>query len=102
MLAPVGICISGALLIVGALYGIRTIHRKRKNHLKRQRESRQQVSPFKACFSLTILASFKEFSSSQEPENCSSSQDQAMLLADSSALTLWTYFFVNDQSHDGD
>ncbi|KAK3516081.1 hypothetical protein QTP70_005218 [Hemibagrus guttatus] len=37
MLAPVGIGIAGALLIVGALYGIRMIHRKRKNSLKHQR-----------------------------------------------------------------
>lgn len=55
MLAPVGISISGALLIVGVLYGIRTIHRKRRNNLKHQRKkTRQQVRPFKACFSLTI------------------------------------------------
>lgn len=42
MLAPVGIGISGALLIVGALYGIRTLHRKRRNNLKHQRKTRQQ------------------------------------------------------------
>ncbi|XP_056872138.1 armadillo-like helical domain-containing protein 4 isoform X3 [Takifugu flavidus] len=63
MLAPVGISISGALLIVGVLYGIRTIHRKRRNNLKHQRtKTRQQ----------------------QTGETGSSSQDQAMLLADSS------------------
>ncbi|KAF5908492.1 armadillo-like helical domain-containing protein 4 isoform X1, partial [Clarias magur] len=37
MLAPVGIGVAGALLIVGALYGIRVIHRKRRNSLKHQR-----------------------------------------------------------------
>lgn len=36
MLAPVGIGIMGALLIVGALYSIRMIHRKR-NSFKHQR-----------------------------------------------------------------
>lgn len=37
MLAPVGIGIAGALLIVGALYSIRMIHRKRRNSFKHQR-----------------------------------------------------------------
>ncbi|KAI4885407.1 hypothetical protein NFI96_002821 [Prochilodus magdalenae] len=37
MLVPVGIGIAGALLIVGALYSIRMIHRKRKNSFKHQR-----------------------------------------------------------------
>ncbi|CAF89324.1 unnamed protein product, partial [Tetraodon nigroviridis] len=41
MLAPVGVGISGALLIVGALYGIRTLHHKRRNNLKHQRKTRQ-------------------------------------------------------------
>ncbi|KAI5611266.1 hypothetical protein C0J50_4789, partial [Silurus asotus] len=58
MLAPVGIGIAGALLIVGALYGIRIIHRKRKNSLKHQRR--------------------------KQPTEVRSGQDQAMLLADSS------------------
>ncbi|TSK58018.1 hypothetical protein Baya_3666 [Bagarius yarrelli] len=58
MLAPVGIGIAGALLIVGALYGIRIIHRKRKNSLKHQR--RKQTTEVR------------------------SGPDQAMLLADSS------------------
>ncbi|KAK2864087.1 hypothetical protein Q7C36_003241 [Tachysurus vachellii] len=58
MLAPVGIGIAGALLIVGALYGIRMIHRKRKNSLKQQRR--------------------------KQPTEIRSGPDQAMLLADSS------------------
>uniref|UniRef100_H3C9Q9 Uncharacterized protein n=1 Tax=Tetraodon nigroviridis TaxID=99883 RepID=H3C9Q9_TETNG len=58
MLAPVGVGISGALLIVGALYGIRTLHHKRRNNLKHQRK--------------------------QPGESGSGSQDQTMLLADSS------------------
>lgn len=49
MLAPVGISISGALLIVGALYGVRTLHRKRRNNLKYQRKAGQQeVGVFRA------------------------------------------------------
>ncbi|XP_074542116.1 uncharacterized protein armh4 [Halichoeres trimaculatus] len=64
MLAPVGIGITGALLIVGALYSIRLIHRKRRNSFKHQRRKvRQQEQP-------------------REPGT--SRQDQAMLLADSS------------------
>ncbi|XP_072218376.1 uncharacterized protein [Leuresthes tenuis] len=59
MLAPVGIGITGALLIVGALYSIRMIHRKRKNSFKHQRRK-------------------------QPREPSTSRQDQAMLLADSS------------------
>ncbi|KAM6954412.1 uncharacterized protein armh4 [Aplochiton taeniatus] len=64
MLAPVGIGIAGALLIVGALYSIRMIHRKRRSSFKHQRRKvRQTEQP-------------------REPStNC---QDQAMLLADSS------------------
>ncbi|XP_026851483.2 armadillo-like helical domain-containing protein 4 isoform X7 [Electrophorus electricus] len=58
MLAPVGIGIAGALLIVGALYGIRMIHRKRQSSFKHQR--RKQL---------------------KEVRN---GPDQAMLLADSS------------------
>ena len=42
MLAPVGIGIAGALLIVGALYSIRRIHRKRRNSFKRQRRKARQ------------------------------------------------------------
>ncbi|XP_073712524.1 uncharacterized protein [Misgurnus anguillicaudatus] len=37
MLAPVGIGIAGALLLVGALYGIRAIHRRRRENIKHQR-----------------------------------------------------------------
>ncbi|XP_062267151.1 armadillo-like helical domain-containing protein 4 isoform X2 [Platichthys flesus] len=59
MLAPVGIGITGALLIVGALYSIRMIHRKRRNSFKHQRRK-------------------------QPTEPSTSPQDQAMLLADSS------------------
>lgn len=42
MLAPVGIGITGALLIVGALYSIRMIHRKRRNSFKHQRRKVRQ------------------------------------------------------------
>lgn len=64
MLAPVGIGISGALLLVGALYSIRIMHRRRRNSFKHQRrKTRQQEQP-------------------REPGT--SGQDQAMLLADSS------------------
>lgn len=64
MLAPVGIGISGALLLVGVLYSIRIIHRRRRNSFKHQRrKTRQQEQP-------------------REPGT--SGQDQAMLLADSS------------------
>ncbi|XP_028858242.1 uncharacterized protein KIAA0754 isoform X2 [Denticeps clupeoides] len=57
MLAPVGIGIAGALLIVGALYSVRMIHRKRRNSFKHQR---------------------------RKPREVRHGQDQAMLLADSS------------------
>lgn len=70
MLAPVGISISGALLIVGVLYGIRTIHRKRRNNLKHQRKkTRQQVRLFKVCFSLTIGRLLRIFLLPSKPEN---------------------------------
>lgn len=58
MLVPVGIGIAGALLIVGALYSIRMIHRKRKNSFKHQRR--------------------------KQPKEVRTGPDQAMLLADSS------------------
>lgn len=62
MLAPVGVGISGALLIVGALYGVRTLHRKRRNNLKRQRKTRQQeVSAF-AVFLVNNLPRFESVS----------------------------------------
>ncbi|XP_051816484.1 uncharacterized protein LOC110951400 isoform X1 [Acanthochromis polyacanthus] len=64
MLAPVGIGITGALLIVGALYSIRMIHRKRRNSFKHQRRKVRQPE--------------------QPREPGTSRQDQAMLLADSS------------------
>lgn len=64
MLAPVGIGITGALLIVGALYSIRMIHRKRRNSFKHQRRKVRQPE--------------------QPHEPGTSRQDQAMLLADSS------------------
>ncbi|KAM3602947.1 uncharacterized protein V6R79_013773 [Siganus canaliculatus] len=64
MLAPVGIGITGALLIVGALYSIRMIHRKRRNSFKHQRRKVRQPE--------------------QPREPGTSGQDQAMLLADSS------------------
>nr|XP_020459398.1 uncharacterized protein C14orf37 homolog isoform X2 [Monopterus albus] len=59
MLAPVGIGIMGALLIVGALYSIRMIHHKRRNSFKHQRRK-------------------------QPREPNTGHQDQTMLLADSS------------------
>ncbi|XP_066532571.1 armadillo-like helical domain-containing protein 4 [Hoplias malabaricus] len=58
MLVPVGIGIAGALLIVGVLYSVRLIHRKRKNSFKHQRR--------------------------KQPKEVRSGPDQAMLLADSS------------------
>ncbi|XP_041831866.1 uncharacterized protein LOC121633731 isoform X2 [Melanotaenia boesemani] len=64
MLAPVGIGITGALLIVGALYSIRMLHRKRRNSFKHQRRKVRQPE--------------------QPREPGTSRQDQAMLLADSS------------------
>ncbi|XP_015239952.1 PREDICTED: uncharacterized protein C14orf37 homolog isoform X1 [Cyprinodon variegatus] len=64
MLAPVGIGITGALLIVGALYSIRMLHRKRRNSFKRKRRKARQPE--------------------QPREPGTSCQDQAMLLADSS------------------
>ncbi|XP_005805673.2 uncharacterized protein C14orf37 homolog isoform X1 [Xiphophorus maculatus] len=64
MLAPVGIGITGALLIVGALYSIRMLHRKRRNSFKHQRRKARQPE--------------------QPREPGTSCQDQAMLLADSS------------------
>ncbi|XP_064780818.1 armadillo-like helical domain-containing protein 4 isoform X1 [Oncorhynchus masou masou] len=64
MLAPVGIGIAGALLIVGALYSIRMIHRKR-NSFKHQRRRKVRHTE-------------------QPREPSSNGQDQAMLLADSS------------------
>lgn len=42
MLVPVGIGITGALLIVGALYSIRVIHRERRNSFKHQRRKVRQ------------------------------------------------------------
>ncbi|XP_024234186.1 armadillo-like helical domain-containing protein 4 [Oncorhynchus tshawytscha] len=65
MLAPVGIGIMGALLIVGALYSIRMIHRKRRNSFKHQRRRKTRHTE-------------------QPREPSSNGQDQAMLLADSS------------------
>ncbi|XP_058469331.1 uncharacterized protein LOC131443597 isoform X1 [Solea solea] len=64
MLAPVGIGITGALLIVGALYSIRMIHRKRRNSFKHQRRKVRQPE--------------------QPREHSTTGHDQAMLLADSS------------------
>ncbi|KAI7799543.1 armadillo-like helical domain-containing protein 4 isoform X2 [Triplophysa rosa] len=58
MLAPVGIGLAGALLLVGALYSIRLIHRRRRENVKHQR--------------------------SRPPREVRSGPDNAMLLADSS------------------
>uniref|UniRef100_A0A8C4XGL2 Armadillo-like helical domain-containing protein 4 n=1 Tax=Erpetoichthys calabaricus TaxID=27687 RepID=A0A8C4XGL2_ERPCA len=44
MLAPVGIGIAGALFILGALYSIKVIHRKRKSSFKRQRRKHREMS----------------------------------------------------------
>ncbi|KAJ8269956.1 hypothetical protein GJAV_G00108660 [Gymnothorax javanicus] len=57
MLAPVGIGIAGALVILGILYSARAAHRKRRNHIKQRRRKQSQMT---------------------------TRQDQAMLLADSS------------------
>lgn len=56
MLAPVGIGITGALLIVGALYSIRMIHRKRRNSFKHQRRKVRQpeVNTTSYYFSFTF------------------------------------------------
>ncbi|KAG7267809.1 hypothetical protein CRUP_003623, partial [Coryphaenoides rupestris] len=59
MLVPVGIGIAGAILIVGALYSVRMIHRRRRNSFKYQRRK-------------------------QPRESGPGRPDQAMLLADSS------------------
>ncbi|XP_061668995.1 armadillo-like helical domain-containing protein 4 isoform X2 [Syngnathoides biaculeatus] len=64
MLAPVGVGMAGALLLVGALYSVRRIQRRRSDGFKRQR---RKVRP-----------------AEQPGETCVGRQDQAMLLADSS------------------
>lgn len=58
MLAPVGIGIAGALLLVGTLYSIRVFHHRRRENVKHQR--------------------------SRPPREVRSGPDNAMLLADSS------------------
>jgi len=56
MLAPVGIGITGALLIVGVLYSIRMMHRKRRNSFKHQRrKARQPEVHYTLLFSLIPL-----------------------------------------------
>lgn len=94
MLAPVGIGITGALLIVGALYSIRMIHRKRRNSFKHQRRKVRQpeVSTLLASLALAIFKIddpcyfeyFLDLPLQQPREPGTSRQDQAMLLADSS------------------
>ena len=97
MLAPVGIGITGALLIVGALYSIRMIHRKRRNSFKHQRRKVRQpevntllVFFFITCYHLllriNLVLSINTFifPPQQPREPGTSRQDQAMLLADSS------------------
>ncbi|XP_057678636.1 armadillo-like helical domain-containing protein 4 isoform X2 [Corythoichthys intestinalis] len=64
MLAPVAIGMMGALILVGALYSIRRIQRRRRNSFKRQRSKVQPAE--------------------QTSETRPGRQDQAMLLADSS------------------
>ncbi|XP_041131336.1 armadillo-like helical domain-containing protein 4 [Polyodon spathula] len=44
MLAPVGIGIVGALFILGALYSIKIMHRKRRSGFKRQRRKHGEMS----------------------------------------------------------
>ncbi|XP_058846531.1 armadillo-like helical domain-containing protein 4 [Acipenser ruthenus] len=44
MLAPVGIGIVGALFILGALYSIKVMHRKRRSGFKRQRRKHGEMS----------------------------------------------------------
>lgn len=96
MLAPVGIGITGALLIVGALYSIRMIHRKRRNSFKHQRRKVRQPEVntllvlityhfFHVSLRINLVLSIKVISPPQQPrEPGTSRQDQAMLLADSS------------------
>ncbi|XP_018619610.1 armadillo-like helical domain-containing protein 4 [Scleropages formosus] len=57
MLAPVGIGVAGALFILGALYSIKVMHRKRRSSFKHQRRKHRETT---------------------------SRQDRVMLLADSS------------------
>lgn len=99
MLAPVGIGITGALLIVGALYSIRMIHRKRRNSFKHQRRKVRQpeVNTTSYYFSFTFdggsalhwALSVPFFFPQQPREPGTSRQDQAMLLADSSEDEFW-------------
>lgn len=58
MLAPVGIGITGALLIVGALYSIRMIHRKRRNSFKHQRRKVRQPEVNTLFVFITCFSSF--------------------------------------------
>lgn len=60
MLAPVGIGIMGALLIVGVLYSIRMIHRKRRNSFKHQRRKVRQpeVSHHPSVVATDVLVHF--------------------------------------------
>lgn len=58
MLAPVGIGITGALLIVGALYSIRMIHRKRRNSFKHQRRKVRQPEVNTLFVIITCFSSF--------------------------------------------
>lgn len=93
MLAPVGIGITGALLIVGALYSIRMIHRKRRNSFKHQRRKVRQPEVntlliyhlFHLLLRINLLLSVTFVFPPQQPRDPGTTrQDQAMLLADSS------------------
>ncbi|KAL0967690.1 hypothetical protein UPYG_G00255620 [Umbra pygmaea] len=79
MLAPVGIGIAGALVIVGVLYSVRMIHRRRRNSFKHQRRRKLRHTEMKTP------ETFFHISADEQPrETSSTGQDQAMLLADSS------------------
>ncbi|XP_068108113.1 armadillo-like helical domain-containing protein 4 isoform X2 [Hyperolius riggenbachi] len=69
MLVPVGVGIAGALLILGALYSVKIMNRRRRNGFKRHKRKRQPHAQ------LSLPASKREFNSMQ---------DRVMLLADSS------------------
>lgn len=59
MLVPVGVGIAGALFILGALYSIKVMNRRRRNGFKRHkrkvwRPQQQNLSRFRTCIALLI------------------------------------------------
>lgn len=59
MLVPVGVGIAGALFILGALYSIKVMNRRRRNGFKRHkrkvwRPQQQNLSCFRTCIALLI------------------------------------------------